>query len=141
MRTLLVVVAVCGVVVAGCSEDEEETGSTAPGSHEPCRSDPSSCPAEETCWVTYEQTEFVCQTSGAGGPGASCVNTFGQPTCGDSLGCYQVVGSGQGVCSPFCDPVDPAGRCLDGAACRPILYRLSTGDVVIHMCAPAGAGG
>lgn len=141
MRTLLFVALLSATAAVGCDDDDESSGTTAPGSHTPCKGDPWACPSGETCWVNFEQSDFVCQAAGVGQIGTPCTNSLGQPTCADSLGCYHVVGASQGVCSPFCDPVEPAHRCADGAACRPILYRLWTGDTVFHLCVPEGVGG
>jgi hypothetical protein len=140
-KALLAALAMLVAAVVGCSEDEEETVAASPGSNTPCRNDPTGCPAGETCWIDAGRTDFVCQTSGSGVVGSPCVNSVGQPTCGDGLGCYHLEGATEGVCAAFCDPVEQSLQCADEAPCRPVLYELSSTDVVFQLCEPEGFGG
>ena len=115
-------------VVAACSS--ADTGSN--GGASGCNSNPFACPIGTTCWETDAKT-FKCIVSGSGKEGDTCQNFYGQPTCNDGLFCFNAQGAMSGVCTPFCDPKNPAHACLGNAACGTAYF---PGGPGISVCAP-----
>jgi hypothetical protein len=72
--------------------------------------------------------------SGAGKAGDGCQSIYGEPECGDGLACLSTT-NGQGVCTPFCDPSNPAHACPGNAMCEPAEFAM--GGAVVHLCAVA----
>lgn len=126
---------------AACSDETSGGGtSTGTGQQATCNEDPFSCPAGQTCWVdgTASEPFFQCLNSGMGQVGEDCMNYIGQPTCADGLTCFSVPGY-PNVCTPFCDPSDPAHACPNGANCLQIV--LAGTDDKYFACQPEDGGG
>jgi hypothetical protein len=141
---------------AGCSSDESSSdesssagsggGTASTGSGDTgCSANPFVCPAGQTCWPSGPNVKDVtleCLNSGPGQAGDECANTLNQPSCADGLACFAVAGYPV-VCTPFCDPKDPAHACPDGGLC--VQLTLQGTDASYNVCQPApstsGAGG
>jgi hypothetical protein len=82
-----------------------------------CVDEPALCLSGQTCWMTEDQSEFSCLTSGPGTRNAACTLTPGKPTCGDGLTCYAIQDASPPVCTPVCVPEDPAYPCPPGLEC------------------------
>src|SRR5262245_2834427 len=92
----------------GCSGDE-------PAKPEPpFNENPWSCPGGQTCSPDVTAEKFDCFAAGMGKAGDTCLNTIGQPSCGEDLGCLQLQGQANGQCTPYCDLQDPAHACPAG---------------------------
>lgn len=136
---------VATLVNVGCGGDDETSG-TGGNDAAMCNADPWSCPAGQTCWATDTTgATFACLNSGPGAVGESCVGFVGSPECGDGLACFTANGYPESskVCTPFCDPSDPAHGCPDQAQCLPL--QMPSGQQ-IRLCEPpqggtGGAGG
>lgn len=126
------------VGAAGCGSNEPGGAGGGGGAPAGCNADPWGCAAGQTCAIANQGKSFACLNSGAGKVGASCQSIIDQPQCGDGLLCFQVPGAAAGVCSPFCDPSDPAHACPDSAACVSVQFP-AVG--VTQICKIEGAGG
>lgn len=135
-----VLVAASGIAACSGDDDSGSGGSTGSGTQPSCNDDPFACPAGQTCWVngTAAEPYFECLGSGPGEIGEACMNYIGAPQCTDGLTCFSVPGY-PNVCTPFCDPGDPAHACPDGASCLPIV--LAGTEEKYFACEPDGGGG
>ncbi len=137
---LVTALAACGGG-GGSSGGSGGAGGTAPAG---CGDKPFDCPAGQTCWVADTQgSKLECLNSGPGKLGDPCTNFAGQPSCGDGMLCFQTSGDAPGVCTPFCDPKDPAHACPNNGSCFIISY--APGNASTHACKPpdtsTGGGG
>lgn len=124
-----------------CSDgDDGEGGAGGATATTPCNEDPWQCPDGQTCWINASQTGFECQASGEGATGDSCVNYIGNPTCGDDLACYQLQGTNEGVCSPFCSTSSGHG-CPDDQVCQTLAFATAGGQLLANVCQPPGGSG
>ncbi len=146
-RTVSTALCLWALTMVACGDDSASGGAGggaaggagAGGGASPsgCTADPFACPAGQTCWIDENQMTFSCLNSGPGDPGDSCVNIAGQPTCGDGHACLQLAGASNGVCTPYCDPEDPAHACPDNAECLSV----ELAGALFRVCEPAGMGG
>ena len=131
--------------LAACGGDGGSSGTTGgTGGSAPvgCGAKPFDCPAGQTCWVADTQgSKLECLNAGTGKIGEECKNFAGQPSCQDGLICFQLESSTPGVCTPFCDPADPARACPDNGPCFTVSF--APGNASTHACKPPepGTGG
>src|SRR5262249_53740269 len=91
---------------------------------------------------TPQNPSFACLNAGPGAVGDECQPLFDSPSCGVGLLCVQLQGMTNGVCSPYCDPTDPAHACPSGVQCLPIGFQSPTGVVQTQVCkTEPGTGG
>jgi hypothetical protein len=110
---------------------------TGGGSAASCSDAPWDCPAGQTCAISDGET-FTCLPSGGGASGDECRSFIGTAECDDGLLCVQLDENTPGVCSPFCDPADPARGCPDGVDC--VRLQLESG-AEIKACDVGGFSG
>jgi len=139
MVLLASLMAVSSAVLGACSSDETGGQGGSGGNAAQCNEDPWSCPAGQTCWFgNTEGSQFSCLNSGQGKAGDPCQNVVNSPSCGDALMCFQAPGSAMGVCTPFCDPSNPAHACPNQAKCQ---TAQTQGGLLLRICDPSGLGG
>ncbi|MFO0759526.1 MAG: hypothetical protein U0359_23745 [Byssovorax sp.] len=138
--------ALTALALAACGSGGGSSGTTGgSGGGAPsgdCGAKPLDCPATETCWVKDSMgSALVCLTAGDGKLGDPCTSFPAKPSCGHGLTCLQLEGGKPGVCTPFCDPKDPAVACAGMAPCITVSY--APGNATTHACKPpeAGTGG
>lgn len=130
--------ALSALVVLACEPSRPSGVGGAPD----CTTDPFQCEVGETCWPNDNVTKWICHEAKAGkGAGAECNLVGGQVSCDEDLVCIvQGEGNAKGVCTPYCDPMNPDHGC-GGAAC--VQFTINTASMtkfVVRACDPDGGG-
>jgi len=112
LRVAGIAAAVLGLAAAfACSSSKSGSGGGTP-----CNENPWECASGQVCWPTTNSA-FACLPSGTAQAGDACMLTIGAATCSDGLNCLATSASGEGVCSPYCDPTGTSHGCAAPTEC------------------------
>lgn len=128
--------ATAAALALGCGSDDDGGGSTTGG----CNKNPSSCPADQTCWPKDTAGNYACLPAPATkGAGSACTIFAGAADCAPGHFCFPTSpGTPNGVCSPFCG-ADLS--CPGGAQCAQVFLANTSSQQTITVCMPSGTGG
>jgi hypothetical protein len=125
---------VFGVCAAnGCSSDGGGGGAGGVDAGDTCNTNPKSCGAGTTCWLTESNT-FACLPAGAANKGEPCIPYQGIAQCNAGLFCFDNLNTPEadGACVSFCEDQS----CAAGEACVQAQFVGVPGKV--SLCIPTG---